>query len=784
MVRCVSRFSRSLALASHLTRMRPSPAPALCPPPACLRLPPPLAAAFPMQSGSYEEQTGGQSKKRKTKCARPLRRRLVQRARQPRLSTTSSAGATARSHATAGGGAPGGDDREQTCPPSSELDGAWLPAGATSRVPYHMALLPEDAAALGAETKLRVALRCNRAGQHIDDWGPLVSVFPTPEGGEQPGGGDDGGSAAVRATTSGEPAAGESPVLPYCLLRFPGPASPCDAVRTDRLAPTAPQIAPKRVVASLTAFRDKFGRTFPGILQRLEQVDVPPGIKWLVAGGCVVRTLLDPPGAGPQAGFDSNTSDIDVFLYSEDDDQAPAAALAERIFRAVAADGEQWGLSRTSNVINMVRDTTPSHEGGVDAHVQIVLHLFKNAAEVLTGFDVDCCALGFDGRHVLALPRALRALERGYNVADPSHSWLNRASYELRLVKYAFRGFGTSPVDVGGVGHGVGAGVVLLYACRSCAVAGGGWPSEFGAGARAKGRRWVRETGRGRLTKSPACHSISPALRPDVAVPGVTFDQLAVATSSMCSGGNTGDSPGAGQQQGGSPCLIQNAVDAGGALQGLSRLLYLEWVCRQLVPGGGDRFAVLRVFLDNDLTALTKIVIFGSYDLIEGVYDGTGGEGVAASGRAHVNASRSLIVRASGAGEDPSRFGRSAGSDDDGRRRGILFGTMAKPMTHGRRTAAWVAIERSSHPTDIGGYTECLEFGTGPRMRQYYYSQYREQREDIWYRSGTRGRSGQIHMSDEKSKHLSPPSLAVRRRGAAGLGGEDGDAGGYSARQT
>ena len=225
----------------------------------------------------------------------------------------------------------------------------------------------------------------------------------------------------------------------------------------------------------------------------------------------------------------------------------------------------------------------------------------------------------------------------------------------------------------------------------------------------------------------------------------------------MCSGGNTGDSPGAGQQQGESPCPLPNAIDAGGALQGLSRLLYLEWVCRQLVHGGGDRFAALRVFLDKDRTARTKIVIFGSYDLIEGVYDGTGGDGVAASGRAHVNASRSLIVRASGAGEDPSRFGRSAGSDDDGRRRGILVGTMAKPMTHGRRTAAWVAIERSSHPTDIGGYTECLEFGTGPRMRQYYYSHYREQREDIWYRSGTRGRSGRIHMSDERSKHLPPP---------------------------
>jgi len=157
----------------------------------------------------------------------------------------------------------------------------------------------------------------------------------------------------------------------------------------------------------------------------------------MIAGGSVLRTLLVAPGSG----FDSNTSDIDVFFYGDSDKQVPVSLLAERIFKAVAVDGERWGLSRTSNVINIIRyQHVWSME--VDAHVQLVLHIFKNAAEILTGFDVDCSAIGFDGSHVVALPRAIRALERGYNVVNPLHSWPNRATYELRLVKYAFRGFG------------------------------------------------------------------------------------------------------------------------------------------------------------------------------------------------------------------------------------------------------------------------------------------------------------------------------------------------------
>jgi len=31
-------------------------------------------------------------------------------------------------------------------------------------------------------------------------------------------------------------------------------------------------------------------------------------------------------------------------------------------------------------------------------HIQIILRLYKSPAEILMGFDVDCCAVGYDGR--------------------------------------------------------------------------------------------------------------------------------------------------------------------------------------------------------------------------------------------------------------------------------------------------------------------------------------------------------------------------------------------------
>jgi hypothetical protein len=71
-------------------------------------------------------------------------------------------------------------------------------------------------------------------------------------------------------------------------------------------------------------------------------------------------------------------------------------------------------------------------------HVQIVLRRYRSVAEVIAGFDIDACSLAFDGARVLALPRSQRALNCAYNLVDPSR---RSPTYEMRLYKYAMRGF-------------------------------------------------------------------------------------------------------------------------------------------------------------------------------------------------------------------------------------------------------------------------------------------------------------------------------------------------------
>ena len=44
--------------------------------------------------------------------------------------------------------------------------------------------------------------------------------------------------------------------------------------------------------------------------------------------------------------------------------------------------------------------------------------LYKSPAEVLMGFDIDSCAVCYDGTTVWALNRARRALNKQYNIVD------------------------------------------------------------------------------------------------------------------------------------------------------------------------------------------------------------------------------------------------------------------------------------------------------------------------------------------------------------------------------
>lgn len=69
--------------------------------------------------------------------------------------------------------------------------------------------------------------------------------------------------------------------------------------------------------------------------------------------------------------------------------------------------------------------------------IQIILRLYNSPSEVLHGFDVDCCSIGYDGKNVWLTQRALFSLINRYNTVNFD---LMSPSYCDRLIKYAQRG--------------------------------------------------------------------------------------------------------------------------------------------------------------------------------------------------------------------------------------------------------------------------------------------------------------------------------------------------------
>ena len=80
--------------------------------------------------------------------------------------------------------------------------------------------------------------------------------------------------------------------------------------------------------------------------------------------------------------------------------------------------------------------------------LQIILKLYPTPTDLLLSFDLDPCAILFNGSGVKMLPRTARALEvgctsltmdilHGFSLANRGHAMLNR------MLKYADRGFGT-----------------------------------------------------------------------------------------------------------------------------------------------------------------------------------------------------------------------------------------------------------------------------------------------------------------------------------------------------
>ena len=194
-------------------------------------------------------------------------------------------------------------------------------------------------------------------------------------------------------------------------------------------------VGQRPIVDHHDAFVARFSTLYPNVLSRLQLVEETRGCGWFLAGGAVLRALL-------RRSWPGHDGDIDIFVYattgSTAERQKKATALAKRLYVALAVSGEEWSVTRGRHVINLRRG--PAFEDDTEV-LQIVLRLYQSPAEVLLGFDIDACCVGFDGHTVRALPRAMRALRFGFVLCNPLHSWPNQPTYELRLAKYASRGF-------------------------------------------------------------------------------------------------------------------------------------------------------------------------------------------------------------------------------------------------------------------------------------------------------------------------------------------------------
>ena len=130
-----------------------------------------------------------------------------------------------------------------------------------------------------------------------------------------------------------------------------------------------------------------------------------------------------------RSGF-NKSRDIDLFLYGLDESQA--VEKIKEIYQSITETSLRPPL-----VIVNGHAVTFYREFPLRS-IQVVTRLYKSPAEVLHGFDIDSCCVGFDGEKVLCAPRTIRAFNTRCNMVDMSRRSL---TYESRLFKYAKRDF-------------------------------------------------------------------------------------------------------------------------------------------------------------------------------------------------------------------------------------------------------------------------------------------------------------------------------------------------------
>lgn len=192
--------------------------------------------------------------------------------------------------------------------------------------------------------------------------------------------------------------------------------------------PTIVPNFPHKLQTEPFVFATKFYEKYPQ-LQGLDFTNV------LIAGGAVSAIFTG-----------ADASDVDMFIYglNQKDTIEKAKYICEFLQDKITPHystgspcsgddvankcGQKFTITRTQHTITVC-----------DTFQIICSRAYTSKHQILRGFDLGACAVGFDGTYVMFTELGLFAHVYGYNVVDVTRC---SATYEQRLVKYFYRGFG------------------------------------------------------------------------------------------------------------------------------------------------------------------------------------------------------------------------------------------------------------------------------------------------------------------------------------------------------
>ncbi|KAI5814127.1 hypothetical protein BZA77DRAFT_319653 [Pyronema omphalodes] len=200
------------------------------------------------------------------------------------------------------------------------------------------------------------------------------------------------------------------------------------------------KLPPREVITVFDECRKKTVRVLPDDMAfsaawKVATGGLLEGMDWsniVVAGGICLGILT---------GEVETLSDIDIFIHGLTAKQANEKIkhIFETWSRNLGPLGQPF-IFRNAKTITFI-GRYPERQ------IQIVLKLCPTIADVLLKFDLDQCAIGWNGSEVFMLPRAARALETGYTIFTTDLIYghylsSRRSTQETRVLKYAERGYG------------------------------------------------------------------------------------------------------------------------------------------------------------------------------------------------------------------------------------------------------------------------------------------------------------------------------------------------------